>query len=98
MRAKSGSLYFLLITSTLNNVCLFFLTIFLLSFIITVNAQNSLGEQEIIRQQEREREVRQQMEATPSIHLTTSDSVVAKLPLEEKPCSLIKKIILQVYP
>ena len=84
-----------MITSTLNNVCLFFLTIFLLSFIITVNAQNSLGEQEIIRQQEREREVRQQMEATPSIHLTTPDSAVAKLPLEEKPCSLIKKIILQ---
>lgn len=66
-----------------------------MSFLITVNAQNILGDQEIIRQQEREREIRQQMESTPSIQLTTPETAVAKLPMEEKPCSIIKKIIFQ---
>jgi hemolysin activation/secretion protein len=97
MRAKFGTLCFLSNTSSVKKINIFLIEVFFILSFLAGNAsgQNKADEQEILRQQERQREIRQQMEVNPSISLKISDAAATKLPLDEKPCSTIKKIILQ---
>lgn len=57
-------------------------------------AQASPAEQELLHQQERERALRQQMEASPSVRLESPAKDSGRLPVDETPCSRIRLISL----
>jgi len=62
----------------------------------TVCAQVAPPDQELLRQQERERALREQQEATPDVRLqATPEEAVGRLPADESPCFPIQRIALE---
>ena len=58
-------------------------------------AQTVSPEQELLRQQERERLLREQQESTPDVRLQPATEDLGHLPVEESPCFTINAIALQ---
>lgn len=58
-------------------------------------AQAVSPEQELLRQQERERALREQQESTPDVRLQPSTEDLGHLPADESPCFTIHTIALQ---
>jgi len=62
----------------------------------TVCAQVAPPDQELLRQQERERALREQQEATPDVRLQAAPAeAVGRLPVDESPCFPIQRIALE---
>ena len=62
----------------------------------TVCAQVAPPDQELLRQQERERALREQQEATPDVRLQAApEEAVGRLPADESPCFPIQRIALE---
>lgn len=62
----------------------------------TVCAQVAPPDQELLRQQERERALREQQETTPDVRLqATPEEAVGRLPADETPCFPIQRIALE---
>ncbi|HAV71947.1 MAG TPA: hypothetical protein DCX91_08585, partial [Stenotrophomonas sp.] len=62
----------------------------------TVCAQVAPPDQELLRQQERERALREQQETTPDVRLqATPEEAVGRLPADESPCFPIQRIVLE---
>lgn len=62
----------------------------------TVCAQVAPPDQELLRQQERERALREQQEATPDVRLQAApEEAVGRLPVDESPCFPIQHIALE---
>ena len=73
--------------------------LFLLALVTSISAAwgQTLdpGEQEWLRQQERERALREQQEASPDVRLQRSaDELAARIPHDESPCFTIDRITL----
>lgn len=63
---------------------------------VQAHAQLAAPEQELLRQQERERVLREQQEATPDVRLQVEpDAQVGRLPATESPCFVIERIVLE---
>jgi len=71
------------------------IALFLISLPVLALAQISQGDQELLRQQERERVLRQQMEASPTVRLESPVKDSGRLPANETPCTRIKLLSLQ---
>jgi hemolysin activation/secretion protein len=71
------------------------LSLFLVCFPEFVLAQISQANQELLRQQERERVLRQQQEASPSVQMESPVKESGQLPVNETPCNQIRVLSLQ---
>ncbi len=72
-----------------------FIALFFIFVPVLALAQVSPADQELLRQQERERALRQQQEPSPSVQLLTPAKEDGRLPFNETPCSTIRSISLQ---
>jgi hemolysin activation/secretion protein len=70
------------------------IALFLISLPVLALAQISQGDQELLRQQERERVLRQQMETSRSVRLESPVKDSGRLPANEIPCTRIKLLSL----
>lgn len=71
------------------------IALFLISAPVLALAQVSPVDQELLRQQERERALRQQQEASPSVQRQTPANEDGRLPFNETSCSTIRSLNLQ---
>jgi hemolysin activation/secretion protein len=71
------------------------LSFFLVSLPESGLTQNIQADQELLRQQERERALRQQLETSPSVQLQQATPAGERLPVSESPCNQIQVIRLQ---
>ena len=70
------------------------IALFLISLPVLALAQISPADQELLRQQERERALRHQMEASPSVRLQSPVKDTGRLPANETPCNRIQTLSL----
>lgn len=82
------------LASRSNLIALFLITV-LISTPLLAWAQTSPADQELLRQQERERALRQQQETSPAVQLKSPVKEDGQLPVNETPCSTIRSISLQ---